>query len=101
MILSELLKTLPLSPNPGDPDFIQVVFTLPSGQKLSRAFSLKNTINDLKNFVRVQKLEELGNINVPTNFVLVSDFPRTVWPDDTVLEQTPCRKRQLFRVEEN
>lgn len=97
------LRQIKLPPVPTSADnSLQISIRLPQGDKLERTFSLSDTIGVVRDFIDIHVLEENGAFLIPTDYSLVTDFPRQVWHDRTTrLVATPFRKRQLFRVEEN
>jgi len=101
--VEQRLKALRLPDEPKnflDDQAIRVVVQFPTGEKSERSFYLSDRIGDVRNFVQKMGLEENGNIPVPENFRLVTDFPRQVWgEEDMHLRAAQFKKRVLMRVE--
>jgi len=99
--LRELVHTLPPEPAATDQDALRLLVQLPSGSKIERFFRSSDTFGDVRTFVETRALEEWGGLEVPTRFVLVTDYPRKVWGDmQAKLSEAEFRKRALLRVEQ-
>jgi len=71
------LKTiqLPLEPILEEPA-IHFLISLPNGDKLKRKFHPSETLQVVKYFIDVQALDENGSQQIPTNYIILTDFPR-------------------------
>jgi len=95
------LKTiqLPLEPMQEDPVLHFLVF-LPNGNKLKRNFRPSETLQTIKDFIDVQALEENGSQQIPTNYIILTDFPRKVWYDMSgKLEDLGIKGNVSLRIE--
>jgi len=95
------LKTiqLPLEPILEEPA-IHFLISLPNGNKLKRKFHPSETLQMIKNFIDVQALEENGSQQIPTNYIILTDFPRKIWNDMSAkLEDLGFQKHVAIKIE--
>jgi hypothetical protein len=81
--LASLQATIPPEPPANAEGVCTLAIRLPSGDRVHRRLLAHHTIGDLRSFVRCQRVE-FGELAVPANFVIVMDYPRRQFDDDTM-----------------
>jgi len=94
--LQRIESTLPPEPSPTDPNAIQIIFHLPTGERVNRFFHKSDTIKTLKDFIDTRALH---GKTIPSLYHLL-EYPKKVWDQlDQKLSDTNWQKKQLLRIE--
>jgi len=73
---NHLKENLPPEPPAEDNNITSLKILLPNGNSLLRRFSRNAPIRQLKDYVEVLRLPEMGGHVIPEQFDLITDFPR-------------------------
>jgi len=77
-----LKATLPTEPSAGEKDITSLVFRFSDGSRLQRRFKASDKLQSVYDFLDAQENSEL-----PLNFVLVTNFPRKMFRDKSMILQ--------------
>ncbi|KAJ1330603.1 hypothetical protein BSLG_009055 [Batrachochytrium salamandrivorans] len=80
----ELAARMPLEPAVGEPNTTRLSIRLPSGERIIRRFKADDVVQLLWDFIETHDLQPL---DLATEFVIVSPYPRRVYRDMTMTLQ--------------
>jgi len=95
-----LLQTLPEEPTSTDSEITSLKILLPNGDSVRRRFYKTSPIQQLKDFVEVLRLPEMGGHLIPEHFDILTDYPRTYHNDLSLSFQTAGLINVVIKIEE-